>query len=105
MQQNRLADSAGDEEAGVEKRFPWTADIVDLQGKPVPMRGRNIQFDRGYGSSFSSELIFTQKAIRKKYRLADDVWNALGNCDNLVRVSKRNWFAGIRDGSCKRENS
>ena len=80
-----IGGSAGDEEAGVEESSVM-GDIVDLQGKPVPTRD-DIEFISGYGS-LQRELILTEKAIRKKYRLADDVWNALGNDDNLVRADR-----------------
>ena len=77
-------------------------DIVDLQGKPVPTRD-DIEFIADMARF--GELILTEKAIRKKYRLADDVWNALGNDDNLVRAIKAESVRRIRDGSCKREKS
>ena len=51
------------------------------------------------------EGILTEKAVRKKYRLADDVWEQAGEDDVLVRAIELESVRRIRDGSAKREKS
>ena len=41
-----------------------------------------------------SEGLTDESAIRKKYRLADDVWTALGKDDDLVRAVTKTKPAG-----------
>ena len=52
-----------------------------------------------------AENILTEAAVRKKYRLAESIWEALGNDDILVRAIEAEKLRRIRDGSSKREKS
>ena len=51
------------------------------------------------------ENLLDEKSIRKKYRLADDVWEKLGDDDELIRKVEEESVRRIRDGSAKREKS
>jgi hypothetical protein len=51
------------------------------------------------------EGIVTEKAIRKKYRVAESAWEALALDDELVRAIESESVRRIRDGSSKREKS
>ena len=46
-----------------------------------------------------------RKPYRKKYRLADDVWEKLADDDALIRKVEEESARRIRDGSVKRERS
>jgi hypothetical protein len=46
-----------------------------------------------------------EKAVRKKFRLDNDVWEALGNDDELIRAVEAEAARRIADGSVKRERS
>jgi len=52
-----------------------------------------------------AEGITTEEAIRKKYRLADDVWTKLGGDDELVRAITDEKTRRIRSGATKRERA
>jgi hypothetical protein len=77
-------------------------DIVNLRGRPVPLED-DLEFISDMARF--SESILSEKAIRKKYRLADDVWEKLADDDNLVRAIEAESVRRIRDGSAKREKS
>ncbi len=51
-----------------------------------------------------SEGIVSEKALRKKYRLAESDWEKL-NDDTLVRAIEAESIRRVRDGSCKRERA
>ena len=51
------------------------------------------------------EGIVTEKAIRKKYRMAESAWEALALDDELVRAIEAESVRRIRDGSSKREKA
>jgi hypothetical protein len=76
------------------------ADIVDLHGKPVALvEDHSFVVDL---ARFRENLL-DEKAIRKKYRLADDVWEKLADDDELIRKVEEESIRRIRDGSSKRE--
>jgi hypothetical protein len=52
-----------------------------------------------------AEGITTEEAIRKKYRLAEDVWTKLGDDDGLVRAITDEKTRRIRSGATKREKA
>ena len=52
-----------------------------------------------------SEEILTEAALRKKYRLAESSWQALGSDDRLVEMIEAEKIRRIRDGSSKRERA
>ena len=52
-----------------------------------------------------AEGITTEEAIRKKYRLAEDVWTKLGDDDELVGVITDEKTRRIRSGATKREKA
>ena len=70
-------------------------EVVDLGRPKLPSRD-----DR----EFVVDLARFAEAIRKKYRLADDTWENLGNDDTLVRAITDEKVR-IRDGSTKREKA
>jgi hypothetical protein len=51
------------------------------------------------------ENLLTESAIRKKYRVAADVWEKLADDDALIRKVEEESARRIRDGSCKREKA
>jgi hypothetical protein len=51
------------------------------------------------------EAILGETAIRKKYRLAEDDWEKLGNDDELIRKVEAESVRRVRDGSHKREKA
>ena len=51
------------------------------------------------------EGLVDEKAIRKKFRLANDVWEALGDDDELIRAVEAEAVRRIADGSVKRERA
>src|SRR4051812_19972590 len=51
------------------------------------------------------ENLLGEKAIRKKYRLAESVWEKLADDDELIRKVEEESVRRIRDGSCKREKA
>jgi hypothetical protein len=51
------------------------------------------------------ENLLDEKTIRKKYRLANDVWEKLADDDELIRKVEEESVRRIRDGSSKREKS
>src|SRR4029077_6530084 len=53
---------------------------------------------------FSEELM-TEKTIRKKYRLAETAWQALGTDERCVELVELEKLRRIRDGSSKREKA
>jgi hypothetical protein len=52
-----------------------------------------------------AEALTDEAAIRKKYRLSDAVWNALGEDDDFVRAVTDEKTRRIRNGSHKREKA
>jgi hypothetical protein len=52
-----------------------------------------------------AENILTEAAVRKKYRLAESTWEALGSNDELVEKVEAEKLRRIRDGSSKREKA
>jgi hypothetical protein len=51
------------------------------------------------------EGLVDETAIRKKFRLDNDVWQALGNDDELIRAVEAEAVRRIADGSVKRERA
>ena len=51
------------------------------------------------------EGLVDEKAIRKKFKLANDVWEALGDDDELIRAVEAEAVRRIADGSVKRERA
>ena len=66
-------------------------EVIDLAGRPT-----KDDFEFISDSARFSELILSEKAIRKKYRLADGVWQQLADDDELVRGAQPNWSAGYQ---------
>ena len=77
-------------------------DVVDLAGKPAHLEN-DSEFVRDL-CRFAESLL-DEKAIRKKYRLANDVWEALGSNDALIEAVEAEKIRRIRNGDTKREKS
>ena len=54
---------------------------------------------------FAEGGLLSESAIRKKWRLSEDVWEKLGADDELVRAIDKNRIQRIRNGAFKRERS
>jgi len=52
-----------------------------------------------------SEKLITEEAVRKKYRLPEDVWQGLGNDDELVEAIEAEKVRRIRNGTTAREKA
>jgi hypothetical protein len=52
-----------------------------------------------------SEDLLSESAIRKKWRLSEDVWEAFGGDDELVRTIEEERTRRVRNGSFKRERA
>jgi hypothetical protein len=52
-----------------------------------------------------AEGVLTESAVRKKWRLGEDVWEALGNDDELVRAVEEAKIRRVRSGATKRERA
>ena len=50
-----------------------------------------------------AEALCTESAIRKKWRLSEDVWEWLGGSDEMVRAIEEERTRRIRSGATKRE--
>jgi hypothetical protein len=74
-------------------------DVIDL--KPVSLI-ENHEFISDMCRF--SENILSEKAIRKKYRLAESDWEKL-NDDELVRAIEAESLRRVRNGDCKRERA
>ena len=48
---------------------------------------------------------YTEAAVRKKYRLPDDVWQGLGDDEELVEAIEAEKVRRIRNGACARERA
>ena len=77
--------------------------VVDMPRSKLPTKD-----DLGFVQDmarYAEGGITTEQEIRKKYRLSDDAWNALGSDDELVRTITEEKTRRIRDGSSKREKA
>ena len=52
-----------------------------------------------------AESILTEASVRKKYRLSESSWDALGSSDELIEKIEAEKIRRIRDGSSKREKA
>jgi hypothetical protein len=75
-------------------------EVVDL--KPVSL-AENLEFIQDMCRY--RESILEEKAIRKKYRLAESDWEKMGDDDNLVRAIEAEAARRVKDGSCKKERA
>ena len=48
---------------------------------------------------------YTEAAVRKRFRLPDDVWTGLGNDDELVSAIAEEKAKRVRNGACARERA
>ena len=77
-------------------------DVVELAGRAAPLKD-----DHEFIADLArfAEGLTTEEAIRKKYRLSDDVWTKLGDDDELVRAITDEKTRRIRNGATKRERA
>ena len=52
-----------------------------------------------------AEGLLDERAVRKKYRLAESDWEALGNDEKLIEAIELERVRRVRDGSSKRERA
>ena len=52
-----------------------------------------------------AEGIYTESAVRKKWRLSEETWELLGTDDELVRAIEEAKIRRVRNGSFKRERA
>lgn len=76
------------------------SDVVDI--KPAPTKD---DFEFVSDLARFSEGIASEADIKRKYRLANEVWEEMGNDDELVRAIERQKERRVRDGSHKREKA
>jgi hypothetical protein len=75
--------------------------VLDFPILPDSDLGRQLVVDMAR----YREGLLDEKGIRKRYRLADDVWEKLGEDDRLVRAIEDESVRRVRDGSVKREKA
>ena len=75
--------------------------VVDISRFPSKDLGRELIVDL---ARYRENLV-DERQIRKKYRLADEVWEKLGDDDELIRKVEEESVRRIRDGSALREKS
>ena len=76
-------------------------------GDVVELKPAGLENDLEFVSDLARfrENLLDEKAIRKKYRLANDVWEKLADDDALIRKVEAESTRRIRDGSSKREKA
>src|SRR5262245_2383499 len=79
----------------VDEPPPWS--------KPAPDRSLIDNHELITDLARFSEALCTESAIRKKWRLSEEVWEMLGNSDELVRAIEEEKTRRIRSGATKRE--
>jgi hypothetical protein len=86
-----------------QRRQPMGEAVVlhDATIDPNSDLGRQLVVDL---ARFREGLV-DEKAIRKKFRLGNDVWEALGDDDELIRAVEAEAVRRIADGSVKRERA
>ena len=52
-----------------------------------------------------AEGIYTESAVRKKWRLSEETWELLGTDDELVRAIEEAKIRRVRSGAAKRERA
>ena len=77
-------------------------EVIDLQSQLASLT-ENSEFVADC-CQFAEEIL-TEAALRKKYRLAESSWEALGSDDSLVEKIEAEKIRRIRDGSSKREKA
>jgi hypothetical protein len=78
-------------------------DVVGLHGPPIDLesdRGRELIVDL---ARFAEELV-TEKTLRKRYRLSERDWEALGD-DKIIEMIEDERARRIRNGDTKRERA
>jgi hypothetical protein len=77
-------------------------DVVDLHGQSAPTKD-----DSEFVTDLArfAESIVSEADIKRKYRLADSAWEALGENDELIRAIEAERLRRVRDGSSKRERA
>src|SRR5262249_7560508 len=50
-----------------------------------------------------AENLASESAVRKKWRLSEETWEALGSSDELVRAIEEERTRRVRSGAAKRE--
>jgi hypothetical protein len=77
-------------------------EIVNLHGQPAPTKD---DFEFVSDLARFREGLLDEKSIRKKFRLADEVWEKLADDDSLIRAVEAESVRRVRDGSAKREKA
>ena len=75
------------------------------QMDPVPDLAQTLMKDQSFIEDLCrfSEGIFTEAAVRKRWRLSESDWVRLGSDDELVRAIEEEKLRRIRSGATKRE--
>lgn len=87
----------------IEESSLWVKQMGDV----IDLKTASLIEDHGFVVDLARfrENLLDEKAIRKKYRLANDIWEKLGEDDLLIRKVEEESVRRIRDGSCKRERA
>jgi TIR domain len=76
--------------------------VVDLHGRPKPFED-DPEFIRDLARF--ADGVLSESAVKRKYRLAESVWDALASNDALFEKIKEEKLRRLRDGSSKREKA
>jgi hypothetical protein len=77
-------------------------DVVDLHGQSTPTRD-DLEFVTDL-ARFAENLV-SEADIKRKYRFGNEVWDKLGDDDELVRAIESERLRRVRNGDCKRERA
>jgi hypothetical protein len=68
---------------------------------------KNLIDDRDFVVAMAryAEGLISEKQVKKKYRFSDEVWNRLGENDELIEAIEEERLRRQRDGSTKREKA
>jgi hypothetical protein len=70
---------------------------------PVPDPSQNTELVNDL-TRFAEGLL-SESAVRKKWRLSEEIWEAFGNNDELVRAIEEEKIRRVRSGAAKRERA
>jgi lysophospholipase L1-like esterase len=75
-------------------------DVVDLHGQPAHLEDDHELIEN---LARYAEGLLSKEAVKKKHRLADSIWQQLGENDALVEAIEAEKLRRIRNGQAKRE--
>jgi hypothetical protein len=78
-------------------------DVATPNPVPDPIRPLRENHELVLDLCRYAENLASESAIRKKWRLSEEIWEALGGDDALIRAIEEEKTRRIRNGAAKRE--